>query len=61
MIVPVVIYNMLGEPKRRLKDRFNEHRRPADKTNIKGAVTRQSSSCCLILPITPPQSLWNLK
>ena len=30
-------------------------------TNIKGAVSRQSSSFCLILPITRPQSLWNLK
>ena len=29
--------------------------------NIKGAVSRQSSSFCLILPITRPQSLWNLK
>jgi len=28
---------------------------------IKGAVSRQSSSFCLILPITRPQSLWNLK
>ena len=28
---------------------------------IKGAVSRQSSSFCLILPITCPQSLWNLK
>ena len=28
---------------------------------IKGAVSRQSSSFCLILPITHPQSLWNLK
>ena len=61
MIVPVVIYNISGEPKRRLKDRFNEHRRPVDKTNIKGAVTRQSSSFCLTLPITRSQSLWSLK
>ena len=29
--------------------------------NFKGAVSRQSSSLCLILPITRPQSLWNLK
>ena len=29
--------------------------------NIKGAVSWQSSSICLILPITHPQSLWNLK
>ena len=28
---------------------------------IKGAVSRQSSSFCLIFPITRPQSLWNLK
>ena len=28
---------------------------------VKGAVSRQSSSFCLILPITRPQSLWNLK
>ena len=28
---------------------------------LKGAVSRQSSSFCLILPITRPQSLWNLK
>ena len=27
---------------------------------ITGAVSRQSSSFCLILPITRPQSLWNL-
>ena len=29
--------------------------------DIKGAVSRQSSSFCLILPITHPQLLWNLK
>ena len=29
--------------------------------HMKGAVSRQSSSFCLILPITCPQSLWNLK
>ena len=28
---------------------------------LKGAVSQQSSSFCLILPITRPQSLWNLK
>ena len=28
---------------------------------LKGAVARQSSSFCLILPINRPQSLWNLK
>ena len=28
---------------------------------VKGAVSRQSSSFCLILPITRPKSLWNLK
>ena len=27
---------------------------------LKGAVSRKSSSFCLILPITRPQSLWNL-
>ena len=29
--------------------------------HMKGAVSRQSSSFCLILPFTLPQSLWNLK
>ena len=29
--------------------------------SFKGAVSRQSSSFCFILPITRPQSLWNLK
>ena len=29
-------------------------------TLFKRAVSRQSSSFCLILPITRPQSLWNL-
>ena len=29
--------------------------------HMKGAVSRQSSSFCLIMPITRPQSLWNLK
>ena len=29
--------------------------------NLKGAVSWQSSSFCLILPLTRPQSLWNLK
>ena len=28
---------------------------------LKGAVSRQSSSFCLILQITRPQPLWNLK
>ena len=28
---------------------------------LKGAVSWQSSSFCLILPIIRPQSLWNLK
>ena len=32
----------IGETKRRLKDRFNEHRRPVDKTNIKSAPTTVS-------------------
>ena len=30
-------------------------------TTFKGAVSRQSSSFCLILPITHPHLLWNLK
>ena len=30
-------------------------------SSLKGAVSRQSSSFCLILLITSPQSLWNLK
>ena len=30
-------------------------------TFLKGAVSRQSSAFCLILPITRPQLLWNLK
>ena len=29
--------------------------------DLKGAVSRQSSSFCLSLPITRPQSVWNLK
>ena len=28
---------------------------------LKGAVSQQSSSFCLILPITCPRSLWNLR
>ena len=32
-----------------------------NQTGLKGAVSRQSSSFCLILPISRPQSLWNLK
>ena len=32
-----------------------------DRGLLKGAVSRQSSSFCLILPITHPQSIWNLK
>ena len=32
----------LGENKRRLKDRFNEHRRAVDKTNIKSKPTNVS-------------------
>ena len=32
----------VGETKRRLKDRFNEHRRPVDKTNIKSKPTTVS-------------------
>ena len=30
-------------------------------TALKVAVSQQSSSFCLVLPITHPQSLWNLK
>ena len=33
----------------------------SDDSELKGAVSRQSSSFCLILPISRPQSLWNLK
>ena len=32
----------IGETKRRLKDRFNEHRRPVDKTNITSKPTTVS-------------------
>ena len=32
----------IGETKRRLKDRFNEHRRAVDKTNIKSKPTTVS-------------------
>ena len=32
-----------------------------ENAKFKGAVSRQSSSFCFILPITRPQSLWNLK
>ena len=32
----------IGETKRRLKDRFNEHRRVVDKTNIKSKPTTVS-------------------
>ena len=31
------------------------------KRTLKGAVSRQSGSFCLILPIARPQLLWNLK
>ena len=34
---------------------------PVPSGQVKGAVSRQSSLFCLILPITRPQSLWNLK
>ena len=37
-----IYYNIIqyiGETKRRLKDRFNEHRRAVDKTNIKSKPT----------------------
>ena len=32
----------IGETKRRLKDKFNEHRRAVDKTNIKSKPTTLS-------------------
>ena len=38
-----------------------ERKRATQNTNFKGAVSRQSSLFCLILPISLPQSLWNLK
>ena len=34
----------IGETKRRLKDRFNEHRRAVDKTNIKSKPTTVSEN-----------------
>ena len=35
----------IGETKRRLKDRFNEHRRAVDKTNINSKPTTVSEHC----------------
>ena len=40
---------------------FKGSKRLISETCIKGAVSRQSSSFCLILPIIRPQSLWDLK
>ena len=42
----------LGETKRRLKDRFNEHRRAVDKTNIKSKPTTVSSPAPRKLPVS---------
>ena len=42
----------LGETKRRLKDRFNEHRRAVDKTNIKSKPTAVSPQAPRKLPVS---------
>ena len=42
----------LGETKRRLKDRFNEHRRSVDKTNIKSKPTTVSPQAPRKLPVS---------
>ena len=39
VIITVVTQVAIDETKRRLKDRFNEHRRAVDKTNIKSKPT----------------------
>ena len=44
-----------------IPDRTSVHTRADKGWAFKGTVSRQSSSFCLILPITRPQSLWNLK
>ena len=40
----------IGETKRRLKDRFNEHRRAVDKTNIKSKPTAVSHTNMQLIP-----------
>ena len=45
----------LGETKRRLKDRFNEHRRAVDKTNIKSKPTAVSPQAPRKLPVSGEQ------
>ena len=40
----------IGETKRRLKDRFNEHRRAVDKTNIKSKPTAVSNTDMQLIP-----------
>ena len=42
----------LAETKRRLKDRFNEHRRAVDKTNIKSKPTTVSPQAPRKLPVS---------
>ena len=42
----------LGETKQRLKDRFNEHRRAVDKTNIKSKPTVVSPQAPRKLPVS---------
>ena len=42
----------IGETKRRLKDRFNEHRRAVDKTNIKSKPTAVSPQAPRKLPVS---------
>ena len=41
----------IGEIKRRLKDRFNEHRRPVDKADIKSKPTTVSEQLSLNMTI----------
>ena len=38
----ITVVQYVGENKRRVKDRFNEHRRAVDKTNIKSKPTNVS-------------------
>ena len=42
----------IGETKRRLKDRFNEHRRAVDKTSIKSKPTAVSPQAPRKLPVS---------
>ena len=42
LVSPIYFKKYIGETKRRLKDRFNEHRRAVDKTNIKSKPTTLS-------------------